>query len=233
MMDARALLTSALFSAALTGGCAPAPAAPEHPTWVDVEPIIRGQCTHCHGPTAAVTGSTDSAVYRLDFYEMTEAVCGPAAQAVTTTNLARAWAPLIKNDVTPPPACTRARMPPAPALGLEDWERLTLQRWSDQPDKGAPHRDNRRPDIHLSASSAVVDKALKFVAVIDDPDGEPAVGVLNIGDMIFKMDHPGAFSATVDTSAWPNGTRPISAVVCDGWDFITYSGLGNVEIKHP
>ena len=233
MSRSRPLLSSALLSALVAGGCAPSPTVPEHPTWADVEPIVRGQCANCHGPTAAVTGASDSAVYRLDFYEMNAAVCGAAAQAVTATNLAKAWAPLIKNDITPPPACTRARMPPAPALGLEDWEQTTLQRWTDQPDKGAPRRNNRRPDIHLSATSAVVDKTLNFVAVIDDPDGEPAVGVLNIGDMVFKMDHPGAFSASIDTSKWPNGTRPLSAVVCDGWDFITFSNLGNVEIKHP
>jgi hypothetical protein len=229
---ASTLLRSAVLSAALAGACAPDPEVPQHPTWVDVEPILRGQCTHCHGPTAAVTGSTSSTVYRLDFYDMSDVVCGAAAQALTMPNLAKAWAPLIKSDVTVPPACTRARMPPAPALGLENWETLTLQRWADQPDKGAPHRDNTRPDIHLTAPSAIVDKTLSFNAVIDDPDGDPAIGVLNIGDLVFKMDHPGAFFANIDTSTWPNGTRPISATVCDGWQWFTYSNLGNVEIKH-
>jgi hypothetical protein len=232
MIELRAIATSALLSAVVAGGCAPTPTAPEHPTWVDVEPILRGQCTQCHGPTAAISGSSDSAVYRLDFYEMNATVCGPAAQAMSLTNFAKTWAPLIKSDVTTPPLCDRARMPPAPALGLEDWQTLTLQRWGDQPTKGSPGRNNRLPDIHLTASTAVVDKTLTFEAVIDDPDGEPAVGVLNIGKTVFKMDHPGAFQATIDTSAWPNGTQPISATLCDGWGFITYDNLGNVEIKH-
>jgi hypothetical protein len=226
------LLLSAGFSTALASGCAPSPEVPAHPTWVDVEPILRGQCTGCHGPTAAVTGSTTSAVYRLDFYEVNADVCGPAAAAMTLTNFAKAWAPLIKSDITVPPACTRARMPPAPALGLEDWETTTLLRWTDHPDKGDPQRNDTLPDIHLSASSAIADKTLSFTAIIDDPDGDPAIGVLNIGNLVFKMDHPGAFSATIDTSSWPNGPQPISATVCDGWKYFTYTDLGNVQIKH-
>ncbi len=57
------------------------------------------------------------------------------------------------------------------------------------------------------------------------------VGVLKIGDLILPMDRPGSFAGDIDTSSWPNGTRPISAVLCDGWSNFTYE-LGNVEIKH-
>ena len=232
-MNLRRLLGAASLTVAVAGGCAPTPEAPAHPTWADVEPILRGQCTHCHGPTAAVTGASDAAAYRFDFYDMSPAVCGPAAQALPLTALAQTWAPLIGADVTAPPNCTRGRMPPAPAHALEGWEIATLQRWASQPDKGSPNRGNRRPDIHLVAPTAIVDKTLTFQAIIDDPDGEPAIGVLNIGDMIFMMDRPGAFSAAIDTSSWPNGTRHLSATVCDGWDYITYGDLGNVQIKHP
>lgn len=229
-MKARAFMVGVALAS--VAGCGSPPDVPANPTWADVEPILRAECLHCHGGTAAVTGSTSDATYRFDFFEMTPAVCGEAAQAVNAPLMGHALAPLIAADITPPPSCDRGRMPPAPAGPLADWQRETIQRWAMMSaPKGAPHRDNRRPDIQLSADTATVDKRLSFTAIIDDPDGESVVGVLKIGELVLPMDRPGSFAGDVDTSSWANGTRPISAVLCDGWDNFTYQ-LGNVEIKH-
>src|SRR6185295_7989491 len=65
----------ALLGSALLGGCG-GPDVPEHPTWVDVEPIVRAQCTSCHGASAAITGGGT----RFDFYDMSTSLCGDAAQ---------------------------------------------------------------------------------------------------------------------------------------------------------
>lgn len=224
------LLPAALL---IAGGCASPPSAPATPTWVDVEPILRGSCTHCHGATARVTGSAGSSVYRLDFYDMTEATCGEAATVLDGQGLAHGFAPLIKTAVTPPSAGVRPRMPPAPAPELADWERDTLTRWASEPDplRGEPPRDNHRPEIQLGGDSGVANAQLAFTAVTSDRDGESVVGVLKVGDLVLKMDHPGAFAATMDTSTWPAGLLPISAKVCDGWGGVTYD-LGNVQIKH-
>jgi hypothetical protein len=214
--------------------CGGEPAVPANPTWADVEPILRAECNHCHGGTAPVTAALGGLFFRFDFYDMTPEVCGEAAQALEATALGRGYAKLIQADVTVPAGCDRGRMPPAPASPLADWQRETLIRWASasDPPRGAPLRDNRRPDIHLSAASATADKRLTFTAVIDDPDGEPVVGVLKIGDLTLKMDRPGSFAADIDTSSWPAGTQPISAVLCDGWSQVSYDDLGNVEIKH-
>ena len=88
-----------------------------------------------------------------------------------------------------------------------------------------------RPDIYLDGESGVADTRLRFTAVIGDPQGEPVVGVLRVGNHRFMMDHPGAYQADIDTSAWPPGTYPVSAVVCDGWDSFRYE-LGNAKIVH-
>lgn len=233
-MSGRAFLT-AIGGAALlgAGACGSAPEVPMNPTWADVEPILRAECLHCHGGTAPVTAAIDGAFYRFDFYDVTADVCGEAAQALTVPLMGHELAKLIATDVTPPPNCDRGRMPPAPASPLPEWERLTLVRWAAaaDPPKGAPRRDNRRPDIQLSASTGTVDKKLTFTAVIDDPDGESVIGVLKIGDLVLSMDRPGSFAGDIDTSSWPNGTQPIRAVLCDGWSNFSYD-LGNVEIKH-
>ncbi|MEP6652028.1 MAG: hypothetical protein ABJA82_01635 [Myxococcales bacterium] len=213
--------------------CEPTPTVPETPTWANVEPILRGSCTHCHGATAAETGSAAGIAYRFDFYDMTAASCGEAAAALEGQTLARAWAALIATDVTSPGSGWRPRMPPAPADTLVDWERETLVRWATRAGavKGEPRHDNRRPDIQLAGDSGVADQRLAFTCVVTDPDGEAVAGVLKVGDLSLKIDHAGAFAADIDTSTWPAGLHPVSAVICDGWDSVTYS-LGNVEIKH-
>ncbi len=215
----------------LTPACGTSPAVPEHPTWADVEPILRAECTHCHGPTARETGASGALVYRFDFFEMTPSVCGDAATALTPQGMALGWAKLIGSSIKPPSGGERARMPPAPGPALADWQRETLLRWSAAPLRGVPDVGNRRPGIQLAADSGVADALLSFTATIDDPDGEPVVGLLKIGDLALQMDRPGSFSASIDTRAWTAASYPISATLCDGWDAVSYP-LGNVQILH-
>lgn len=222
-------------------GCDDSPQVPVQPTWADVEPILRGNCTSCHGASASVTGSAQGGMaYRLDFYDMTASTCGEAASVLAGQPLAQTWAALIASDVTSPGSGWRPRMPPAPAPSLVDWQRDTLVRWAQQPGptgavtvapKGEPRRDDRRPDIQVLATTAMADQRLDFTAVISDADGEAVVGLVKIGDVALPTDHAGAFSASVNTAAWAAGTYPVSAVLCDGWDDVTYQ-LGNVQISH-
>jgi hypothetical protein len=215
------LIGWALPLALAASACGSDPAVPANPTWTDVEPILRAECTHCHGGTAPVTAALGELFFRFDFYDMTTEICGEAAEALPAVTLGHGYAKLIQADVTVPEGCTRGRMPPAPAGALADWQRETLIRWASAAD----------PPRGLSAASATADQRLTFTAVIDDPDGEPVVGILKVGDLRLKMDRPGSFAADLDTSAWPAGTQPISAVLCDGWSNVAYP-LGNVEIKH-
>jgi hypothetical protein len=213
---------------ATTAACSEPPSVPEHPTWADVAPIVHGECASCHGPTANDTGGG----YRLDFYDMTPAVCGDAAQGLGgAAILAGTSAPLIKVDVTSPGGGTRARMPPAPAPGLFDWERLTLDRWADQPSKGAPSATNRVPTIDVQRVPAMVNGHLSFTAVVADPDGDPVVGVLEIAGAVYGMNRPGAFDVELDASTWAAGTQRLSAVLCDGWTNVRYD-LGPVRVTH-
>ena len=65
------------FAALAPFGCS-APSAPAKPTWADVQPIVAGQCTHCHGATASTSGSG----YRFDFFDMSPEICGEASQVL-------------------------------------------------------------------------------------------------------------------------------------------------------
>jgi hypothetical protein len=209
------------------GGCGGPPTVPEQPTWADVQPIIKGECTQCHGATAATTGFG----YRLDFYDMTMDACGDAARALPGGILAGAAAPSIVTDVTPSPDNGVARMPPAPAPVLHDWERETLLRWAAKPVKGPPPAGNHAPTIKVTGLPTMVNDTLSFSAFVDDADGDEAVGVLKIAGVVFAMPSSGSFAVQIPASDWPAGTQRLNAVLCDGWASATYD-LGPVTVKH-
>jgi hypothetical protein len=221
----------ALLAAPLLA-CAPEPVAPLDPTWADAEPILRGQCNHCHGGSAATTGALGAAVYRFDFYDMNAEICGEAAGAMNVPALAYLSAKRIKDDITVPPGVVRARMPPAPAEPLADWERETLIRWADRGAvKGPMPTGNRLPRLEVSRFPATADRQLDFVAVLSDPDGESALGVLKLRDVVYRMDRPGSFAVTLDTASWEPGTFKVTAIVCDGWQNTSYE-VGQINIRH-
>jgi len=212
----------------LAAACASPPAVPAQPTWADVAPIVNGECSGCHGASADVAG----AGYRLDFYDMTAETCGDAALGMGGGFiLAGAAASNIGADVTPIVGMGRAKMPPLPGPSLADWERETLQRWASQPVKGAPPAGNRPPTIATARMPFVIDGQLAFTAIVDDPDGDAVVGALEIADVRFLMDRPGSFAVSLDSSAWPAGTQHLRAVLCDGWQSMTYD-LGPIEVQH-
>ncbi len=73
---------------------------------------------------------------------------------------------------------------------------------------------------------------LEFTALVDDPDGDEAVGVVEVGSSItFAMNRSGSFAAAVDLTSAPAGRYPITAVTCDGWTTSSFD-LGWIEIKH-
>jgi hypothetical protein len=212
--------------------CEPTHVVPEQPAWSDVEPILRAECTHCHGGSAAITGSAGGAVYRLDFFDVTADVCGEAASAIEAVGFAERWAASIASAITSTSPSIRPRMPPAPALSLADWQWQTVLRWTDHPVKGSVPSTNRLPTIQVDRDPGPADARLRLVITLDDPDGESAVGLVAVGGHQLKLDRPGRTFVELETAGWPSGELPVSAVVCDGWDRATY-GLGKVTILHP
>ena len=208
-------------------GCGGSPSAPASPTWSDVQPILQGECSGCHGATAASTGSG----VRLDFYDMTTTTCGDAAKAMGPVVLAGAAASSIAMDIGPTNGTGRPKMPPLPAPTLAAWERDTVMHWASAATLGPPPVGNRPPTLDVGQLPAVVDKQLAFTAVLSDPDGQEAVGALEIGGVAFLMNRSGSFGVSMDSSQWPAGTQDLQAVLCDGWTSVTYD-LGPIQIKH-
>jgi hypothetical protein len=227
--------TLSLCSMALLAACSGPPDVAEHPTWADVEPILRGQCNHCHGSTAASTGSslTGMAAYRLDFYDMTDGACGEASvAAMDPLASARTSASLMREAVASVNG-NRPRMPPAPAPALTPFERETIDRWTRTLPlaKGPPPWTNRMPRLQAFNYPKTADAAARFTVIASDPDGDPVIGVIKAGDQVLALDRAGSFSVNVDTSKWPAGPRALTAVLCDGWGSTPFD-LGQIEISH-
>lgn len=213
-----------------SASCSPLPEVPAHPTWADVEPIMAGECSDCHGSRAGIEGFG----YRLDFFDMTPDVCGDAAQALgPVTGLAGSAgvAALIDRDITPPGGGLRAQMPPAPGTVLTDWQRETIDRWTSNPVKGPPPAHNHPPTIEVRRLPATVDAQLAFSAILDDADGEPVLGVIEIENVVYQMNRAGSFAVSIDSSGFPVGTTRMTAVLCDGWVSATYD-LGPIQVQH-
>jgi hypothetical protein len=223
------LIACTIGLCALTGCEDPAPV-PKHPTWADVAPILRGQCGGCHGYTAHETGGG----FRFDFYDAVPDVCGDAALAMDS-NMILAGSPLGANqiaaDVVARPGERWPRMPPQPSPALPDNERETLERWAAQAVKGPPPAGDRPPTIAVSQFPAMADQRLEFTAVIDDPDGDSVIGVIEIGEQAFVMNRPGSFAVSFDSSQWNAGSTRVTAVLCDGWSSVK-TDLGPIEIRH-
>ena len=67
--------------------------------------------------------------------------------------------------------------------------------------------------------------------VIDDPDGDSAIGVVEANGYAFLMNRPGSFEVSFDSATWPNGPVAVKAVLCDGWTNASYD-LGAVQIRN-
>jgi hypothetical protein len=219
-----ALLLAACASLA---ACAEA-VAPENPAWAEAEPILRAQCGHCHGSTARTTG----AGIRFDFFDTTANHCSEAATALASVGSARVQANAIATAITTTDPVVRPSMPPIPAPYLSDREWLTILRWTANPVQGNKPAANRPPRIDVSGIATSADDTLEVNVVVDDPDGEPVVGVLKVGDAVGVMDRAGSFSARFDTSTWPAGSATVSAVLCDAWSQVSFPALHSVDIIH-
>ena len=202
---------------------------PEQPTWADVEPILRGECSGCHGSTAQQTGLD----YRLDFLDSTSLAlaCGDAAQAIPPAGpptfgpvLAAAAASLIYQDIEPVNSGGPPKMPPQPGAPLYDWEREMLENWTGESQllQGSAPTGNRPPAIQVNQLPSPAKSHVSFIAALSDPDGDDVLGVIEVsGQPVFAMNRSGSFAVDLDASTWPSGNANLTAVLCDGWTSVS------------
>jgi hypothetical protein len=165
------------------GSCA-APSAPEKPSWdLDVAPIIRGSCAHCHGERTAEIAMG----WRFD-------VCDPEAMkssGVTSPDLIRGAFGTAGLIITAVDLGIPSKMPPPPGA-LSDYDATVLRNWAKlAAQTGAKPEDlckktgrNHDPRARLVTTSW---QNSDLVATIDIADED--------GDQVFTKVTAGSASA--------------------------------------
>jgi hypothetical protein len=188
-------------------GCEGPASAPAKPTWVDdVEPILRGNCFHCHG---AVSPDAAPLVQRWDFYDMGD----PKLTTIndfTPTDVAKAKWPSAKDHLVSwllyvtYTADNPARMPPAPATPLSDSAIQTLKNWMMAGTPRGTRLNNKKP----TAAWLVRPKTI----VVSDDDNEQVLGKMTCSGADEPVAHSGTFTL-------PAGWQPpCTATLYDGQD---------------
>jgi hypothetical protein len=192
----------------LTAACA-AEKPPDVPSWdLDVFPILRGSCSHCHGVTAAPGGNPFT---RYD-------VCNAAAfnsMGLTVTPGASATVGAFVRDSVGP-----ARMPPPPAAPLSDYEATVLERWAKRPscDKQVP---NRKPIVRIIQPLTRSGNKATVTIEVSDPDGDQVMGKVKLGNGADAAGNPfivpGAGRWTIEYANAGANDR-LSILMFDGYE---------------
>jgi hypothetical protein len=150
-----------------------APEPPANPAWdLDVYPILRGSCGHCHGMTVAPPATP---LTRLD-------VCDGEAfssQGFPVSVGAKGGAILgYVKSMTPG---SRPLMPPPPAGVLSDYDVTVLERWAMRGGNCTKQVENRRPTF-LTVKGPTRDNDRVLVTLeFSDPDGDQVLGKVKMG----------------------------------------------------
>ncbi len=209
-----------LFAALLAPlGCGAEDPVPAKPTWVDdVEPILRGNCLHCHGSGAAKTGGA----IRFDLYDASDAayaefkISEGMMDTLATTGIigGKPFAMMFVGKVTD--IKLASRMPPPPATALSERDIQVLKAWAKTGAVRGKRLANHKPYARLLAEPA--DASGAFVVSLDviDDDYEQVIGkaTVNGTDVLIT----GAGAQKLKFPALGNGDPGVTVVLFDGQD---------------
>lgn len=212
-----------LLASFLLLGCGTEAPVPDKPTWAeDVLPILRGNCFHCHGPSAAAIRAKfpKVGIYRWDvldlndpnyaavgFGEVTEGT--PAVKVFRSANTATNFN--VALAYVKPEADEAGRMPPPPATRLSARDIAVLENWTKNNFAPGQHSPNHKPAISWLQKN-------KILAVTDE-DGDQVLGKLDCDGMEVLLDRSGSHTL-------PSGVSgPCAATLYDGWGELTTTEL--------
>jgi hypothetical protein len=201
---------------ATVGACTAEEPVPAKATWVDVEPILRGNCFHCHGGGGRPTNDAASptGAIRFDVFDPTEAamatggtfVDAAAARAHVMIFVGPDGPPSKDNPKGIPNVFGRNYMPPPPGNSLSDRDFKTLKSWVNNGFAKGEKKDNHLPTIEwLNKPNSVL---------VSDEDLDQVLGTLTCGGTTINL---------VRSGGWPLGglAPPCTAKLYDGWQLNT------------
>lgn len=217
VMNAGRVAVSAAILAAAVVSCEGEAPVPAKPTWLtDVQPILRGNCFHCHGsdPAAAEAGAWQFQVYEKARYKDKIGVepAGLDAKMIVAS---------ILMDIKPGEGEARAKMPPPPALPLSERDIEVIEKWAEHI-KADPvaafgeRKANKKPTIPKSSikMERLTSGKLRISFVADDGDFDVITGKLEWTEGEETFNRSGGHTMTLNV---PMG-RKITARLTDGID---------------
>jgi hypothetical protein len=209
----------ALLAGGVLSACA-APVAPDKPSWdLDVAPIVRGSCAHCHGELA----SKIAPAFRFDVCDpMTMKEASGVDFGAETIFGAAAPAVYILMATDTDPSKGRPRMPPPPAGTLPDYETTVLKNWAkvvmDAENNAQAACKKQGPNHDPKArlvKSGWDGGALKATIEISDSDGDQVFTKVKVGDVSASLLASGRHEVTLDGA---NMGDPIVLRMSDGYN---------------
>lgn len=199
---------------------------PDVPSWdLDVYPILRGSCSHCHGVTTQVSdrdagAPVDAAPLPFTRYDICNAGAFSSMGFTVIPGAGVAVGAFLRE------AAGAARMPPPPAAPLTDYEATVLERWSKRvPLDCSKKVPNRRPQVRIIDQLARVGNQTTVTIEVTDPDGDQVMGRAKLGNRADAPNNPyiiqGAGRWTI---AFPgaNQNDRLAITVFDGYDVGQY-----------
>jgi hypothetical protein len=212
MMTLQRLIETAAVAALVSLlGCA-APVAPDQPSWdVDVAPIIRGNCSHCHGESFAA----NKTLFRFDMCDPTPlkdgagVSGGDAAGAAATIQVM-----LIAIGGLP------TKMPPAPALPLADYDITVLKNWAkvvaDSGVQTACKKENSNHDPKANLIGTRWDGSDLYATIeISDSDGDQVFTKVKAGSASYDLLTSGRREIPLKGASMGD---PITVKMSDGYN---------------
>jgi hypothetical protein len=186
---------------------------PAHPSWdLDIYPLLRSACLHCHGDSYLAAGNPvrfdvcnrDA----LEFQRLGVANLGFGAATLSSAILAS-----VK------PTKVRARMPPAPAAVLSPYELELLERWVplavQSPELACRKQvPNRPPAVKRVGQPLATATSLWVTLEITDPDDDQVMGKATAGPASVDLTFMGRKMVELK-NATP--TDRLNVRISDGW----------------
>ncbi len=192
---------SRLLALVMISACTPS--VPDEPSFqLDVLPLLAANCQRCHGTPFLYDVPPD---FRLDTFGDT--VVSAEETLSGASSMASTIAFQVSSDQMPP------RFP------LDGWQIETLERWNDNPVRGAARPGNRAPHAIIERSERTTDRITLRVQV-EDTDGDPVGGELRITST--TEDHhlgnvrSGVLDVTRTTAGITPGDYALTARLDDG-----------------
>lgn len=224
MRSARLLSLFAIVTTAACAGEAPIAADEELNWYIDVQPILRGNCFHCHGAIPQGNEGEQHLARKTFRWD----ICDLDAEAFADIkDLVLAGGPILsantrargfKDGYLEAPMGGRETMPPPPAETLSARDKAVVLRWAALGEKAScgSRVGNLSPRAALAFRPVRSNNTMTVTLDVTDGDFDQVLGKLTCGTAEGAIRSSGRVSVALDVTDIAPGSAMLTALVSDG-----------------